>query len=188
MIRINLLPVRAAQKKQKLRTQISILVLCLVLASIACAGLYIQKMTAINGVKEDIARIDQQNKQLKKKIGQVKDFEKKKADLEKKLAVLTKLKENKSGPVHLLDELSNALPERLWITNFTEKGGSISISGIADSENTVAVFMETLEASPYYRGIQLAVTEQTKIADMKMQKFSLKCSAEKPAADRKQDI
>jgi type IV pilus assembly protein PilN len=188
MIRINLLPVRAAQKKQKLRTQMSILFLCAVLACVACAGLYIQKKAAVNGVKADIADIDRQNLDLKKKIGQVKDFENKKADLEKKLTVLETLKENKSGPVHLLEELSLALPERLWVTTFAEKDGSIDISGVADSENTVAEFMESLETSPYYRGIKLAVTEQTMIANMKMQKFSLKCSAEKPAADRKQDI
>jgi type IV pilus assembly protein PilN len=188
MIRINLLPIRAAQKKQKLQSQISILVLCIILACIACGGLYGQKMTAVNGVKEDIASIDQQNLSLQSKIGQVKDFEIKKIDLGNKLAVLNTLKDNKSGPVHLLDELSLALPERLWVTAFSEQSGSIDISGLADSENTVAEFMESLELSPYYRSIQLAVTEQTQVADMKMQKFSLKCSAEKPAADRKQDI
>ncbi len=188
MIRINLLPIRAAQKKQKLRAQISILILCIVLVCIACAGVYIQKKTAISDKRNEIAQVNQQNQMLMKKIGQVKDFEKKKADLEQKLSVLNGLKENKSGPVHLMDELSAALPDRLWVTKFAEKGGSIDIDGIADSENTVADFMELLEASPYYRGVQLAVTEQAEIADMKVQKFSLKCTQEKPAVEQKQDI
>ena len=41
-------------------------------------------MTAINGVEADLANINRQNKDLQKQIGQVKDFEQKKADLEKK--------------------------------------------------------------------------------------------------------
>ena len=180
MIRINLLPVRAAQKKEKLRAQISIFVLCIILACIGCGGLYVQKMTAIAAVEDEIADLNTQNNDLKKKIGQVKDFEKKKADLEQKLAILKTLKDGKSGPVHLLDELSTALPDNVWLTKFSEKNGNISISGIADNEETVAAFMKNLDSSPYYRDIELSVTEQTKIGDNKMQKFSLNCNVETP--------
>lgn len=180
MIRINLLPVRAAQKKEKLRSQLSIFFLCLILVCIACGALYVQKMTAINSVKGEIAVIQQKNNDLKKKIGQVKDFEKKKADLEQKLAVLQTLKDGKTGPVRLLDDLSAALPEKLWLTKFSEKGGSINLEGVADTENTVAVFMRNLDSSPHYKNIELAVTEQTKAGDRKMQKFTLNCSVEAP--------
>ena len=183
MIRINLLPVRAAQKKEKLRTQLSIFFLCVALVCIGCGALYFQQMTANNSVKNEITSIDQKNKELRKKIGQVKDFEKKKADLEKKLAVLKTLKNGKSGPVHLLDELSTSLPAKLWLTKFSEKGGKINLSGVADNENTVAVFMQNLDASPYYKDIELAVTEQTKAGDKKMQKFTLNCSVEAPSSE-----
>ena len=67
MIRINLLPVRAAQKKEKIRSQLSIFFLCILLVLIACGGLYAQKMTVINEVKQEIADIDTKNKDLKKK-------------------------------------------------------------------------------------------------------------------------
>jgi len=183
MIRINLLPVRAAQKKEKLRSQLSIFILCMILVCIACGSLYVQKTIAINNVKDEIAVIDQKNKALSKKIGQVRDFEKKKNDLEKKLAILQTLKDGKSGPVHLLDELSAALPDKLWLTKFSEKGGNINLAGVADNENTVAVFMRNLDASPYYKNIELSVTEQTKAGERKMQKFTLKCSVETPPSE-----
>ncbi len=183
MIRINLLPVRAAQKKEKLRSMLSIFVLCIVLVFIGCGALFVQKLGAINSVKDEIAVIDQKNKDLRKKIGQVKDFEKKKIDLEQKLSVLKKLKSGKSGPVRLLDELSAALPDKLWLTKYTEKGGSIKLSGVADSEKTVANFMRKLDSSPYYKNIELTVTEQTKSGDKKMQKFTLSCSVEVPSTE-----
>ncbi len=183
MIRINLLPVRAAQRKERLRSQLSIFFLCMILVCIGCGALYVQKSAAIKDVKGEIASIDQKNKELRKKIGQVKDFEKKKADLEKKLAVLTKLKTGKSGPVHLLDELSAALPDKLWLTKFSEKSGKINLAGVADSENTVAVFMKRLDSSPYYKNVELSVTEQTKAGGRKMQKFTLNCSVEAPSPE-----
>ncbi len=182
MIRINLLPVRAAQKQQRLRAQLSVFFLCLILVFIACGALYVQKKSAIAGVKAEIADIEAQNRALQKKIGQVKDFEKKKADLEKKLEVLANLKANKSGPVHLLDQLSSALPDELWLTSFKETGGRITLSGIADTEKTVALFMKNLDASPYYQRIELTVTEQTKVGDKKMQKFTLDCNVESPSS------
>ncbi|SEA65197.1 type IV pilus assembly protein PilN [Desulfuromusa kysingii] len=183
MIRINLLPVRAAQKKEKLRSQVSIFVLCMILVCIACGALYVQKMLAVRDVRDEIALIDKQNKALTKKIGQVRDFEKKQAELENKLEILKKLKDGKSGPVHLLDELSAALPEKLWLTKFSEKSGQINLSGVADNENTVAEFMRNLDASPYYKNIELSVTEQTKAGERKMQKFTLNCSVETPPSE-----
>ncbi|RLB72769.1 MAG: fimbrial protein [Deltaproteobacteria bacterium] len=183
MIRINLLPVRAAQKKEKLRSQLSIFFLCIILVCIGCGALYFQQMSATSSVEDEIASIAQKNRELTKKIGQVKDFEKKKAELEKKLAVLKTLKSGKSGPVHLLDELSTSLPDKLWLTKFADKGGKITLSGVADNENTVAVFMRNLEDSPYYKNIGLAVTEQTKAGDRKMQKFTLNCSVEAPSSE-----
>ena len=87
MIRINLLPVRAAQKKEKLRSQISILFLCLVLVSAGCGALYVQQMLANDGMTEEIAAIDKQNRDLKKQLGEVADFDKKNAELEKKLNI-----------------------------------------------------------------------------------------------------
>lgn len=180
MIRINLLPVRAAQKKERLRSLVSIFLLCIVMVFIGCGALYVQKSSAIGDVEDEITVIDKKNKDLRKQIGQVKDFEKKKKDLEQKLAVLDKLKAGKSGPVHLLDELSAALPDRLWLTKFSENGGTVKISGIADSEKTVAVFMRNLDSSPYYKGIELSVTEQTTTGKNKMQKFTMNCSVETP--------
>ncbi len=175
MIRINLLPVRAAQKKERVRAQLSIFFLCILLVLISCGALYTKKVIELGDIKKEISSIKEQNSALQKKIGQVKDYEKKKEELQKKLKILSTLKENKSGPVYLLDELSNSLPEKLWIDKFSEKGGNITISGIADSENTVAEFMNELNSQNHYKDIELKVTQQTKINEIKMQKFTLTC-------------
>ncbi len=183
MIRINLLPVRAAQKKEKLRSQLSILFLCIVLVGAGCGALYFTKMFEINGVRDEVADLARQNKALSKKLGEVANFEKKKAELEQRLGVLNDLKLAKTGPVHLLDELSRALPEKVWLTQFSEQKGQIKLVGYGDTEKTVANFMNSLEASPYYQGVELAVTEQTSVGEskVKMQKFTLQCRVEKPS-------
>lgn len=181
MIRINLLPVRAAQKKEKLRSQLSVLFLCVVLVGAGCGALYVTKMFELSAAQEEVADLVRQNKALSKKLGEVANFEKKKKEVEQRLEVLGNLKLAKTGPVHLLDELSRALPEKVWLTQFIEKNGQIQLVGYGDTEKTVADFMNRLEMSPYYKGVELAVTEQASVGEnkIKMQKFTLKCSTEK---------
>src|SRR6056297_215679 len=183
MIRINLLPVRAAQKKEKLRSQVVILVLSLVLVVLACGAVYIQQQQTNDNLQAEIADINRRNAELQERIGEVRDYEKRKADLEQKLEVLAQLKSDKTGPVRLLDDLSSALPEELWLTSFSEQNGSIDLAGIADTEQTVALFMEQLESSGHYSGVELTVTEQTSVGNRRMQRFSLKGRAVTPATN-----
>lgn len=183
MIRINLLPVRAAQKKEKFRSQLSILVLTLVLVILACGVVYFQQQNKNQNLQNEIAEINRRNAELQKIIGEVRDYEKRKADLEQKLQVLGELKQQKTGPVRLMDELSDALPPELWLTSFAEQGGSIDLAGIADSEQTVALFMQQLEESPFYQNIELTVTEQTNVGNRRMQRFTLKGRGVNPTSN-----
>jgi len=181
MIRINLLPVRAAQRKEKLRTQVSVLCLSLLFACIVCGAEYVRMNNKINDKIDEVTVAEQEINQLKKKIGEVSRYKKLQGDLKKKLEILQVLKEDKAGPVHLLNELSLALPEKLWITDFSTKGNLVDIKGVCFSEKIVAEFMRNLEESAYYRNVDLGVTEQASVNGVKLQKFTLTCQTEKPA-------
>jgi type IV pilus assembly protein PilN len=184
MIRINLLPVRAAQKKARLQGQLVVLVLSLVLVSLICGGLYTTVAMKISAEKKEIAEIDKEINRLKKTLGEVAQFKKLQKEFQGKLDVLAKLKEKKTGPVHLLDELSRVLPDKLWLSSVKESGGRVSIQGVGLNEETVARFMRDLEASPYYQQVELRVTEQTKQGSLKLQKFQISCRVETPAAPK----
>ena len=185
MIRINLLPVRAAQKKEHLRSQIAILVLSVILSIAACAAVYASLSVKVSGVKEDIKTKQDEVVRLKKAIGEVGRFKKLQEELRGKLDVLDELKAKRSGPVRLLDELSNAMPDKVWIQSFKEKGGKISIAGLGLNEETVAEFLQRIEASPYYKGVELKVIEQKKQGGRTVQKFSIDCRIESPKKAKK---
>jgi type IV pilus assembly protein PilN len=181
MIRINLLPVRAAQKKAKLHGQIAVLGLALIVTVVSCAVVYSSIMISLSSEKKEIAAIEQEINSLKKVLGEVTRFKQLQKEYQAKLDVLAALKEKKTGPVHLLDELSRVLPEKLWIDDFKESGGNISIKGVGLNEATVARFLRDLEASPYYSGVELKITEQqVQKSGLKLQKFDLTCKVERP--------
>ncbi len=180
MIRINLLPLKAAQKQERLRGQLLVTALAVLVALIGCGFLYISQTTRIHQEKAAISKIQDEMMHLRKKIGAVGHYKKMQKDLQGKLAVLDKLKVGKKGPVHLLDELSKALPDKVWLTSFKESGDSLAMSGRGINEKTVAQFMRQLEASPYFRGVELQVIEQTSQGALTVEKFNITCRATTP--------
>ena len=175
MIRINLLPVKAAQKKELLKGQLMIVVLTLIVTFGVCAAAY----TYVAGeVEAKQAVIDQKNADilaLKKKIGEVNQFKKRQQDLRAKLDVLEKLKSSRVGPLYIMDALYETLPDKLWITKLQLTGNRASISGIGVNEETVALFMKNLESSEFFRGVDLRVTKQIVQDNIKFQQFDLNC-------------
>lgn len=184
MIRINLLPVRAAQKKARAQKELLVFGLALALTVAACAVGYTSMKVRVAKEKQVVEACQQEIHKLKKSLGEVAQFKKLQAELQGKLDVLATLKEKKNGPVHLLDELSRVLPEKLWLESFQEKGGQISMKGIALDEPRVAQFLRELEASPYYRDVDLSVTKQISKHGMKLQQFDVTCHAETPKAGK----
>ena len=186
MIRINLLPVKAAQKKEKLQSQLMILVLALIVTAGICGAAYVHIVGKVDDLQVQINRKKSEIAQLQKVIKEVKNFEKRQKDLRAKLNILEKLKVARVGPVYLLDELYKAIPDKLWLTKFKEGSGKAQISGIGVSEETVALFMRNLEASKSFKNVELKVTKQ-KIQDkIKFHQFEIVCQtvSDKPGAKK----
>jgi len=183
MIYINLLPVRAAQKKEKLVEQVFVLIVAVALVVASCVGVYAVLLSKILIEKSEISQKEQHISNLQKKIQEVKNFEKLQKDLRIKLDILDKLKAGRSGPTHLMDELASAIPDKLWLETYKESGGKISLVGLAMNEETVAVFMQNLESSKYFMNVELQVVDQSIKNKVKLNKFSIICNAEAPAAD-----
>lgn len=97
---------------------------------------------------------------LKSIIDEVNGYEKKKANLEAKINLINDLKRNQHGPVRLMDEVSRALPDLVWLNSMELVGQNISIHGKAMTPNAVANFIENLKKSPYFAEPRFDVLNQ----------------------------
>lgn len=173
MIRINLLPIRASKKKETIRQQISILIVCVVGVLVVGLASYFMLLNKINSVKSDIQNSENEIQALKTKIGTMEDIKKLQEDVKKKLDVLNQLRRAKNGPAARLAALSDAVPDRLWLTKYSENGPSVTVSGMAASEELIAIFMKNLEATGAFTNVELQVSEQTETAGEKSKRFDL---------------
>ena len=61
MIRINLLPVRAAQRKEKIRTQVSVLALSTLFVIIVCGAVYMRMDKKISINQAEILAVERES-------------------------------------------------------------------------------------------------------------------------------
>lgn len=175
MIKINLLPLRAAKKKETAIQQITIFCCCLVLVAAIILAMYLVKQVQISSTKADINTANTKINELKTKIGKLEELKTLKDQVNKKLDVLTQLRKNKTGPAQRLDTLSNVTPDQLWLTGYTESGNNIKITGIAYTEDLIAAFMRGMEATADFMGVELVVSEQLDSGGTKLKRFELTC-------------
>ncbi|HSN55780.1 MAG TPA: PilN domain-containing protein [Candidatus Sulfomarinibacteraceae bacterium] len=88
--------------------------------------------------------------ELKPFIEKVEELEAKRALLKRKVEVINDLKQQQQGPVRILDEVSRALPELVWLTQLKMSGNSLTLTGDAMDENAVANFYSNLDSSPFF--------------------------------------
>jgi type IV pilus assembly protein PilN len=79
-------------------------------------------------------------------IKEVQAYEAQLKELRRKVEVITNLKDNQRGPVQIMDEVSKALPELLWLTNMDVTGNTINFRGTAFNMSAVANFIDNLDA------------------------------------------
>ncbi|HEY4745129.1 MAG TPA: PilN domain-containing protein [Desulfuromonadaceae bacterium] len=175
MIKINLLPLRAARKKETAVQQIAIFCISLLLVAVVVASMYVVKRIQIATTQSEIAVANNRINELKAKIGKLEELKALKEQVRKKLDVLAQLRKNKTGPAHRLATLSDNTPDQLWLTGYSESGPAIRITGMATSEELIAAFMRNLEASADYMGVELIVSEQTESGGAKLKRFELSC-------------
>jgi type IV pilus assembly protein PilN len=173
MIRINLLPLRASKKKETTRQQISILALSCIGVLLVGLFLYWLMVAKLNTATAQIETSESELRTLKAKIGTIDNIKKLQAEVKKKLDVLGQLRREKTGPASRLAALSDSVPEKLWLTKYAETGSNVSVSGLALSEELIAVFMKNLQASGAFTNVELQVSEQTALGTETAKRFDI---------------
>ncbi len=158
MIRINLLTeARAAAAKKKgpalptgAKLNNLILIGGLILGLIYIATMALVLTSKRRHLDEEIGKAKEEVARLKSIIDEVKGYEDKKKSLEEKISLIKNLKTNQKGPVRLMDEISKALPDLVWLTELQVQGELLTLKGKTLSPNAVATYLENLKKSPYF--------------------------------------
>jgi len=173
MIRINLLPVREITAAFGRRQEIMVAGVSVGLIVVVLAGVYLMQLRKISHFEGELAGLRREIEVLNAKAKGVGEMEKKVADLREKVKVIDDLNKKKTGPVRVMENLSSAMPARLWLTQFREASGNVTIDGLAVDNQTIAEFLKALSSSAYFDNVELVETAQVEQEGVSLKRFSL---------------
>lgn len=156
MIKINLIGEgrrpAAVRKKRELSVSVNrenlgnyLLLAGLLVGLLALGGEWWLLKSELKDKEKQQAVLEEEYERLKPIIDRVNRFKKQKAELERKIEVINNLKNNQKGPVLVMDYVSQALPERVWLRRMEVRSNVIKLSGRASNENVVAAFIDNLD-------------------------------------------
>ncbi|NVM21457.1 MAG: PilN domain-containing protein [Desulfobacterales bacterium] len=186
MIRINLLPVRAARKKENIRRQVSVFFLCIVFGLSLMVYVVVCLNSTISGLSGKVEAAGADLKKYQAIVKQVEKMKKELRKLEEKKGIIDKLEADRSGPIRFMDALTGiVVADKMWLTSLKETKGKMILEGVATDNKTVADFMTHLEKSPRFEGVDLISSKQIKIhEDKKFKKFTITCRLSSRAPEK----
>lgn len=175
MIRINLLP-KQEIKEARGNSEFYIGLLAILAVFGVILATHYSQVNKIKNVQKQIKVTEKKITELKDVEKKVEEFKAKNKELERRIKVITDLEKKRSGPLYVMQSLSNSIPEKAWLDEISSKGSTATLSGIAWNEFTVADFMESLQKSPYFKSVNLKVIEKTSINNLPLRSFEISSS------------
>lgn len=174
MIRINLLPIRQLKKRQRLKSELWGFSIVFVLVLLVLAVGWVVLSGKIANLQDEIAMLENKKQSYQPILNQIETLKKEKQMVEQKLDTIKKLQEGAKVTVHVLDEVASRTPtSRMWLNSLQQSAGRLQLQGIALDNETIAQYMQQLEASKYFNNTELTNSAQTDVAKQKLKSFSL---------------
>jgi type IV pilus assembly protein PilN len=191
MIRINLVaPEKPTQKKRAAvgggstgALQFYILLILFVGGAAAvCVAGWVWKSTSIATLNRNIAAAQERQRQLQAIKDQVDALEAKRKTYQMKVDLIERLRRAQSDPVHMLDEMSKALPDLVWLRGVEQTGASLKITGSSNGLTAVADFMSALQRSGWFPQVEMGPTKESKEGAGNVVEFSVVAVFKNPEA------
>jgi type IV pilus assembly protein PilN len=172
MIRVNLI-----RGKRKKRREFNLNFFYVLLPLLVLAGLFLYHRMVIGRIETlqvNIQKASHEIVRLKKEIGEVEKFKARKAELQQKVDIISNLQTGRTLPVKVFEALTASIPEKCWIVNLAVKSGNtVTLSGIALNNHTIANFMTALGQSGRFQDVVLGSADQTTMKGVKLMRFNL---------------
>ena len=159
MPRINLLPWRDEQRKERKLSFFAGMGGAVVAAAIAAfaAGLAFSSM--ISGQEQRNERLRTEITTLDKEIEKINNLEQQKQKFIARMQIIEKLQRSRPEIVHVFDEVVRTIPDGTYLTSVKQTDKKLKLDGVAQSSTRVSSFMRSIDSSQWLRNPELEVVE-----------------------------
>ena len=159
MPRINLLPWREAQRKERKLAFLVSLGAAGVAALVTTFAFNLYFSSMLDAQEARNERLRTEIRVLDKQIEKINDLEQQKQNFIARMQVIEKLQRSRPEIVHVFDELVRTLPDGAYLTAVRQTNSRLKIEGVAQSSTRVSTFMRNIDASQWLRNPELDIVE-----------------------------
>jgi len=159
MPRINLLPWRESQRKQKRQEFVLSIGAAIATAALVTLIGRWEMSSAIEHQQQRNQILNDEIAQLDKQIQEILGLENQKRKLLARMEIIETLQRSRPEIVHIFDEIVRTLPDGVYLTYLKQSGTRIEIRGVAQSSTRVSAFMRNIDNSQWLADPSLEVVE-----------------------------
>jgi len=179
MIRINLIRDRTQSVRrppiEPQFTRLGVLALVILVLNAAVFGWWYRSLTSERAqLQQKREKLRTETVRLQSIYDKVKDYENQKKQLEERIQIIERLKENQVGPVELLTRVRGSVPEFMWLTAMSQSSNNINLEGHFLKEEVLPVFIQNLENTRHFSNVELLFYEKDASSGNK-HRFSVRC-------------
>ncbi|MFZ2447727.1 MAG: PilN domain-containing protein [Syntrophobacteraceae bacterium] len=176
MIQINLLPVRVKKKQELARQFVTVYFLSVGLVLAIIGYLWISSESEISSLKGRLEHVRSEVARYARFDAALQQITKRKELVDKKREIIKDLQKDRDAVVRVLALLSiQSPPEKMWFDKLAQKANTMTLDGVALSNEAIVEFMRNLEASPYIEkgSVSLVHSRQIEMQSMKLREFQV---------------
>jgi type IV pilus assembly protein PilN len=159
MPRINLLPWREGQRKERKLAFLVALGVAALAAGFTSVAVYLAYGSMIESQQHRNDQLRAQIKTLDKQIEEINSLETDKQRFIARMNIIERLQRSRPEIVHVFDEIVRTLPEGVYLTGVKQTDKKLKFEGIAQSSTRVSSFMRNIDASQWLRNPELEVVQ-----------------------------
>jgi type IV pilus assembly protein PilN len=187
MAHINLLPWREELRKEKQKEFGMLIGAFAIVAALIVGTLHLYQNARIERQKDRNAYLEAEIKKLDAKIKEIEALTRERNRLIARMKAIEGLQRNRPLVVRFFDALVESLPDGVSVSQITQQGDKITITGEAQSNARVSSFMRNLEASEWLQNPQLDIIQAKDESGMRISSFTLRFSQVIPKAEEEEE-
>ncbi len=187
MVRLNLLPWRDERRQHQKRLFVISGVAALLVTLGGAVASYLAIDSLILAQESRNAYLTAEIAKLDRKIKEIKEIEKKKADLLARMDIIQELQQIRPEVVHLFDEIVTAIPDGVFLTGIKQSGRNVVLQGRAQSYGRISDLMRNIKASVWITNPTLTIIKDQEKSDRGLSQFELQFQQQRPPAPKPEE-
>jgi type IV pilus assembly protein PilN len=159
MPRINLLPWREEERKERKVAFTVALGLSALAAGVVTFAIYLLFGSMIDAQERRNEQLRVEIKKLDKQIEEINDLESSKQRFIARMEIIEKLQRSRPEIVHVFDEIVRTLPDGVYLTGVQQTDKRFKFEGVAQSSTRVSSFMRNIDGSDWLHNPELEVVK-----------------------------